>query len=129
MTAVMNPDVTGHPVDNDEERTKAQLWRDARTSIAWGLLVLVLSAAALGVFVMNMPKLQVGMLGSSRSQDLAQRHTCSSAAARTSAQHVLSPPARARDAVTKAWNPMVRWQLMQRLASYICMHEAPQAPR
>lgn len=40
------------------EEEKARLWREARTSIAWGLLILVLSAAGLGMFVFSMPKLQ-----------------------------------------------------------------------
>lgn len=49
-------------MDNSEGASKARLWREARTSIAWGLLVLLACGAGLACFVRSMPKLQVGMV-------------------------------------------------------------------
>lgn len=49
-------------MDSDEVATRARLWREARTSIAWGLAVLLVCAAGLACFVMSMPKLQVRSL-------------------------------------------------------------------
>ncbi|KAI8476884.1 MAG: snare associated Golgi protein family [Monoraphidium minutum] len=49
---------TQQTIDFDDAQTKARLWREARRSVAVGLVILAFCAVGLSMFVMSMPKLQ-----------------------------------------------------------------------
>jgi hypothetical protein len=76
--------------DHEDAATRARLWREARTSIAWGFLILVCCAAGLGMFVLSMPKLKVSLgrsrrggmqsAGCSGRKENRRRQACSAAA-------------------------------------------------
>lgn len=46
-------------VNYEDPDTRARLWREARTSIGYGLCVLLAAATGLYAFVLSMPQLQV----------------------------------------------------------------------